>query len=94
MVGRPRHAGYAGRFRAPWYARAARSRVEPLKVFARELTGYRPGILSPCRCPLTTTSVPEGIDNETEVVTRIAYGFRDDAALFLQIRAAFPGDGR
>ena len=88
-----RHVGYASRFWAQWYARAIRSRIEPLKAFARKLKGYLPGILSHCRFPLHT-SVLEGINNKIKVIKRMAYGFRDDAYFFLKIRAAFPGVGR
>lgn len=88
-----RHTGYATRFWEGWYARAVRSRVEPLKRFAEKLKGYLPGILSHCRFPLNT-SVLEGINNKIKVIKRMAYGFRDDAYFFLKIRAAFPGVGR
>ncbi len=88
-----RHTGYATRFWRQWYARAIRSRVEPLKAFARKLKDYLPGILSHCRFPLHT-SVLEGINNKIKVLKRMAYGFRDDAYFFLKIRQAFPGVGR
>ncbi|MDQ3224920.1 MAG: ISL3 family transposase [Gemmatimonadota bacterium] len=88
-----RHTGYAQRFWDGWYARAIRSRIEPLKAFARKLKGYLPGILSHCRFPLHT-SVLEGINNKIKVIKRMAYGFRDDAYFFLKIRQAFPGVGR
>lgn len=88
-----RHTGYARQFWEGWYARAIRSRIEPLKAFARKLKGYLPGILSHCRFPLHT-SVLEGINNKIKVIKRMAYGFRDDAYFFLKIRAAFPGVGR
>jgi transposase len=88
-----RHTGYARRFWDGWYARAVRSRVEPLKRFALKLKGYLPGILSHCRFPLNT-SVLEGINNKIKVIKRVAYGFRDDAYFFLKIRQAFPGVGR
>ena len=88
-----RHTGYASRFWRQWYARAIRSRIEPLKRFARKLKGYLPGILSHCRFPLHT-SVLEGINNKIKVIKRMAYGFRDDAYFFLKIRQAFPGVGR
>ena len=88
-----RHTGYAKRFWDGWYARAVRSRIEPLKAFARKLKGYLPGILSHCRFPLHT-SVLEGINNKIKVIKRMAYGFRDDAYFFLKIRQAFPGVGR
>ena len=88
-----RHTGYATRFWEQWHARAIRSRIEPLKAFARKLAGYLPGILSHCRFPLHT-SVLEGINNKIKVIKRMAYGFRDDAYFFLKIRQAFPGVGR
>ena len=55
-----RHEGYARRFWNGWYRRAMRSRIEPLKAFARKLRGYLPGLLAHCRYPLHT-SVLEGI---------------------------------
>ena len=81
--------------RAPghWYRKAMRSRIDPLKHFARRLRPYADGILAHCRCPLHT-SLLEGINNKIKVIKRMAYGFRDDAYFFLKIRAAFPGVGR
>ncbi len=87
------HVGYARRFWKEWYRRAIRSRIEPLKRFARRLKEYLPGILSHCRWPLHT-SLLEGINNRIKVLKRMAYGFRDDAYFFLKIRQAFPGNGR
>lgn len=43
------HSGYARKFRQQWYNRAIRSRIEPLKRFARRLREYLPGILARCR---------------------------------------------
>lgn len=85
-----RHSGYALRFWQQWYRRAMRSRIEPLKAFARRLKPYLPGILAHCRWPLGTNLI-EGINNRIKVIKRMAYGFRDDAYFFLKIRAAFPG---
>ncbi len=85
-----RHAGYALRFWAQWYHRAVRSRIAPLKGFARRLNDYLPGILAHCRWPLGTNLI-EGINNRIKVIKRMAYGFRDDQYFFLKIRAAFPG---
>lgn len=85
-----RHPGYALRFWQQWYRRAIRSRIEPLKAFARRLKPYLPGILAHCRWPLGTNLI-EGINNRIKVIKRMAYGFRDDAYFFLKIRAAFPG---
>lgn len=85
-----RTEGWALRFWKDWYRRAIRSRIEPLKRFARLLAGYLPGILAHSRWPLHT-SLLEGINNKIKVIKQMAYGFRDDDYFFLKIRAAFPG---
>ena len=86
-----RYAGAAEKLWQQWYHRAMRSRIEPLKRFARRLKPYVPGILAHCRYPLGTNLI-EGINNKIKVIKRIAYGFRDDHYFFLKIRAAFPGN--
>lgn len=85
-----RHPGYALRFCQQSYDRAMRSRIVPLKAFARHLKPYVPGILAHCHWPLGTNLI-EGINNKIKVIKRMAYGFRDDTYFFLKIRAAFPG---
>jgi transposase len=87
-----RYAAYAEKLWQQWYHRAMRSRIEPLKRFARLLKPYVPGILAHCRYPLVTNLI-EGINNKIKVIKRMAYGFRDDRYFFLKIRAAFPGNG-
>lgn len=87
-----RHRGYAFRAWRSWYRKALRSRIEPLRRFARALRPYLPGILAHCRYPLGTNLI-EGINNRIKVIKRMAYGFRDDVYFFLKIRAAFPGIG-
>lgn len=89
---RYRHAGWARRAWLDWKQRALDSGLEPLKVFARRLEPYLPGILAHCRWPLGTNLV-EGINNKIKVIKRVAYGYRDDTYFFLKIRAAFPGLG-
>jgi len=86
-----RHPGYARRAWQGWYNRAIRSRIEPLKQFARRLKEKIDGVLSHCRWPLNT-SVIEGINNKIKVIKRMAYGYRDDEYFFLRIRDAFPGN--
>jgi transposase len=88
-----RYPKAARRFWNHWYARAIRSRIEPLKRFALRLKPYLAGIMAHCRWRLHT-SLLEGINNTIKVIKRRAYGFRDDDYFFLKIRAAFPGDGR
>jgi len=85
------YRGSAERFWKQWYNRAIRSKIEPLKKFARRLKEYLPGILSHCDWPLHT-SLLEGINNKIKVIKRMAYGFRDDDYFFLKIRANFPGN--
>ena len=80
----------AMQFWREWYARAIRSRIEPLKRFARQLAAKLEGVLSHCAYPLHT-SLLEGINNKIKLIKRMAYGFRDDQYFFLKIRAAFPG---
>lgn len=87
------YSGAARRFWKQWYRRAIRSRIEPLKDFARRLKQRLCGILAHCRWPLHT-SLLEGINNKIKVIKRMAYGFRDQDYFFLKIRAAFPGIGR
>jgi len=87
-----RSEGWARRAWDDWYHRAIRSRIEPLKAFARKLKPYLPGIFSHCRWPLHT-SLLEGINNKIKVIKRMAYGYRDDEYFFLKIRQAFPGNG-
>ena len=79
---------WAERFFRGWYRRAICSKIEPLKKFARMLKRRLPGILAHCRYPIHT-SVLEGIDNEIEVIKRVAYGYRDEEYFFLKIRGAF-----
>jgi transposase len=82
---------YAMQFWREQYARAIRSRIKPLKRFARRLAPKIEGVLAHCWYPLHT-SLLEGINNKIKVIKRMAYGFRADAYFFLKIRAAFPGN--
>ncbi len=75
-----------------WYARAIRRRIEPLKRFARQLRDKIDASLSHCKYPLPT-SLLEGMNNKIKVIKRMAYGYRDEDYFFLEIRAAFPGNG-
>ena len=86
-----RYEGAALRFWKQWYHRAIRSRIEPLKRFARNLKERIEGVLAHCHWPLHT-SLLEGINNRIKVIKRMAYGLRDDVYFFLKIRAAFPGN--
>lgn len=76
-----------------WRRRARASRLVPLQRFVATLERHMHGILAHCRYPLST-GILEGCNNEVKVLKRMAYGYRDDAYLFLKIRAAFPGNAR
>ncbi len=86
-----RSPNWAMRFFREWYARAIRSRIEPLKRFARQLHEKIDGVLAHCEYPLHT-SLLEGMNNKIKVIKRQAYGYRDEEYFFLKIRAAFPGN--
>ncbi len=88
-----RYPGAALRAWKNWYGWAVRSRIEPLRRFAKRLKPYLAGILAHCRWRFHT-SLLEGINNTIKVIKRRAYGFHDDDYFFLKIRAAFPGIGR
>lgn len=85
------YPNWAMLFFREWYARAIRSRIDPLKRFARQLRDKIDGILAHSKYPLHT-SLLEGMMNKIKVIKRMAYGFRDDDYFFLKIRAAFPGN--
>lgn len=86
-----RYPGAAETFWNHWYSRAIRSRIEPLKKFARNLKDKIDGVIAHCQWPLNT-SVLEGVNNKIKVIKRMAYGYRDDEYFFLKIRQAFPGN--
>jgi len=88
-----RYPKAALRFWKHWYGWAVRSRIEPLRKFAKRLKSYLAGILAHCRWRFHT-SLLEGINNTIKVIKRRAYGFHDEDYFFLKIRAAFPGIGR
>jgi len=71
-----------------WYSRAIRSRIGPLKRFARRLKKHLHGLLAHCRYPIHTSFI-EGVNNKIKVIKRIAFGFRDLKYFFLKIRGAF-----
>ena len=85
-----RYAAWARKWFLSWYARAIRSRIAPLKRFARSLKKRLHGILTHCRHPIHTGTL-EGINNKVKVIKRLAYGFRDQDYFFLKIRVHFSG---
>lgn len=60
-----------------WCTRAMRSRLEPIKKFARSLRKHQPLILNWFRAKKTISSgVVEGLNRKINLTTRKAYGYR------------------
>ena len=68
---------WASRFLDQWYTQVMRSRIEPLKKFARTLRTHRELLLNDFRARKAFSSgVIEGMNNKAKVTMRKAYGFR------------------
>ena len=68
---------WAGKFLDQWCAQTMRSRVEPMKKFARTVRNHRQLLLNYFRARKQFSSgVIEGLNNKAKVSMRKAYGFR------------------
>ena len=68
---------WAGKFLDQWCFRAMRSRIDPLKKFARTVRSHRELLLNYFRARKQFSSgVIEGLNNKAKVTMRKAYGFR------------------
>ena len=68
---------WAGKFLDQWCAEVIRSRIDPLKKFARTLRSHRELLLNYFRARKAFSSgVVEGLNNKAKVTMRKAYGFR------------------
>jgi transposase len=68
---------WAGKFLDQWSTQAMRSRIEPMKKFARTLRQHRELLLNYFRARKAFSSgVIEGLNNKAKVTMRKAYGFR------------------
>jgi transposase len=68
---------WAGKFLDQWCTQVMRSRIEPMKKFARTLRGHRELLLNYFRARKQFSSgVVEGLNNKAKVTMRKAYGFR------------------
>jgi len=68
---------WAGKFLDQWCAEVMRSRIEPMKKFARTLRAHRELLLNYFRARKAFSSgVIEGLNNKAKVTMRKAYGFR------------------
>ena len=68
---------WAGKFLDQWTQQVMRSRIEPMKKFARTLRAHRELLLNYFRARKAYSSgVIEGLNNKAKVTMRKAYGFR------------------
>jgi transposase len=68
---------WAGKFLDQWCAQTMRSRIEPMKKFARTARAHRELLLNYFRARKQFSSgVIEGFNNKAKVTMRKAYGFR------------------
>jgi len=68
---------WAGKFLDRWCTRVLRSRIGPMKKFARTIRGHRELILNYFRARKQFSSgVIEGLNNKAKVTMRKSYGFR------------------
>jgi transposase len=76
-----RSAYYAGRFLDGWCRMVMRSRIEPLKKFARTLRNHRPLILNWFKAKGLSAGVVEGLNAKAKLTMKKAYGFRTYRAI-------------
>jgi transposase len=68
---------WAGKFLDQWCSDIMRSRIDPLKKFARTLRNHRELLLNYFRARKAFSSgIVEGLNNKAKVTMRKAYGFR------------------
>jgi transposase len=68
-------AGKASQHLAYCLSWATRSRLEPMKAFARLVKAHLPGILAWTRLRISNGAL-EGMNNKVQVIAHRAYGFR------------------
>jgi transposase len=77
---------WAGKFLDQWCRQTMRSRIEPMKKFARTVRAHRELILNYFRARKAFSSgVIEGLNNKAKVTMRKAYGFRTFRAVELAL---------
>jgi transposase len=68
---------WAGKFLDDWCTQVMRSRIEPMKKFAKSVRAHRELILNYFRARKQFSSgIVEGLNNKAKVTMRKAYGFR------------------
>jgi transposase len=82
---------WAGKFLDAWCTDVMRSRVEPMKKFARTACSHRELILNYFRARKAFSSgIVEGLNNKAKVTMRKAYGFRTFRATEIALYHARP----
>lgn len=77
---------WAGKFLDQWCNEVMRSRIEPLKKFARTVRNHRELLLNYFRARKAFSSgIVEGLNNKAKVTMRKAYGFRTFRMLELSL---------
>ena len=70
-------AYWAGWFLEKWCTKAMRSKLEPIKKFAKSMRKHRPLILNYFKAKKQLSSgIVEGLNRKVNLVTRKSYGFR------------------
>jgi len=77
---------WAGKFLDQWCTQTMRSKIEPMKKFARTVRAHRELLLNYFRARKQFSSgVIEGLNNKAKVTIRKAYGFRTFRAIELAL---------
>lgn len=75
----------ADAFVTKWTRAALRSRLEPLRKFARTVRNHIDGILMFFRYPGQTSGLAEGMNNKIKLLIHKAYGFHNVPALIAMV---------
>ena len=67
---------WAGKFLDAWCAKVMRSRIEPLKKFARMLRNHRELLLNWFHAKALSTGIVEGFNSIAKLTMKKAFGFR------------------
>lgn len=72
---------WAGKFLDAWCRKVMRSRIEPLKKFARMLRNHRDLILNWFEAKALSSAIVEGFNGKAKLTMKKAYGFRTYRAI-------------
>ena len=72
---------WAGKFLDAWCAKVMRSRIEPLKKFARMLRNHRELLLNWFEAKALSTGIVEGFNSIAKLTMKKAFGFRSNRGI-------------